>query len=230
MKTTILTGKIKMKSIIWLAGLLVTIGVIALGSNAHALTFDLDYTFSGTPPAGSSPWLRAVIEDYTGGTVKLTMSAVGLTGSEYVSEWSFNLDTSLNPANLTFASLGGTAPVASSVTSSFNCCKADGDGWFDFQFNFPTSGDKFGSLENIAYQIGHSSGSIYATNFNFSSLCSTGCGEGSYYSAAHVQSIGQQEESGWIGSQGAKVPEPTTFLLLGSGLLGLGLLGRRIKR
>lgn len=29
---------------------------------------------------------------------------------------------------------------------------------------------------------------------------------------------------------GTQVPEPTTFLLLGSGLLGLGLLGRRIKR
>ena len=51
-------------------------------ASATSITFDLDTTFSGSAPAGGSPWATATFDDAFGGseTVRLTMSASGSHG------------------------------------------------------------------------------------------------------------------------------------------------------
>ncbi|MBW2164222.1 MAG: PEP-CTERM sorting domain-containing protein [Deltaproteobacteria bacterium] len=50
---------------------------------------------------------------------------------------------------------------------------------------------------------------------------------GIYHSAAHIRSIGiGDEDSGWIGDT-QSVPEPSTILLVGTGLLGMIAFGRK---
>jgi len=58
------------------------------------VTYDLGFEYSGaTPPAGAGPWLRATFDDGgSPGAVTLTLTALNLTGGEFVNDWMFNLD------------------------------------------------------------------------------------------------------------------------------------------
>ena len=200
---------------------------LALGgqqANAATIQFDYNIEFSGaTPPAGTPPWLTAVFDDGGGsGSVTLTMSTPGLVGSEFVSSWFFNLDPSLDPSSLVFAHAGGTEGPADSITQGTNCCKADGDGFYDFRLD--VSG--FNAGETLVYTI--SLAGITASSFDFLSLPAGGSGP--FNSAAHVQSIGPGgEESGWVAnSNGSVVPVPAAVWLFGSGLGLLALARRRV--
>src|SRR5688500_8097342 len=68
---------------------------LAAPSHAAVVTYNLDVEFSGaTAPSGPAPWATASFDDSYGGpnTVRLTMTTGGLTGSEFLSGWYFNLD------------------------------------------------------------------------------------------------------------------------------------------
>lgn len=69
--------------------------------------------------------------------------------------------------------------------------------------------------ESVVYDLSYVS-PISASSFDFFST--PAAGQGVFKAAAHVLSIGAAgEESGWIGH----VPEPSTGLLLGAGLVGM---------
>jgi len=201
----------------------------AIPASAGTLVLDYNFEFSGAQaPAGPAPWLKAVFDDFGGtGSVRLTMTTSGLLNSENVKEWYFNLDPALDPDNLAFSYNGGlsTAGAAVSITTGINCCKADGDGKYDFQFNFtPSTG--FEALETVVYDI--TLASITAASFNFLSLPAGG--HGPFISAAHVQNTtgAGSGGSGWIaGSMGQVVPVPAAVWLFGSGLVALGWVRRR---
>ncbi len=185
---------------------------------AHALTFDLNYAFSGSSPSGTAPWLTATFADGPANTVTLTLQG-HLAVNEFISEWSFNIsNTSLMP--LTFAyDATSTGPAASTIDQNANSLQADGDGKFDIRLNFPTagSGNRFNDTETVIYTI---TGTGLTAGL-FDDVSATQGGNGIYHSAAHVQGIDADPTSGWIGDKPTGVPEPGTLLLIGAGLVGL---------
>ena len=184
-------------------------GVLGVTSaQAAVITFDLDQEFSGaTPPAGSSPWLRSTFDDGGGsGSVTMTLTALNLTGSEFVTEWDFNLDPSLNLASLIFSAPAKTGTFADPIISTgVDAFQADGDGKYDIQFAFDNAppANRFGVGDSVQYTI---SGipTLTASSFNF--LSAPAGGKGPFQTAAHVQGIGAQgNDSGWV----SPVPEPS---------------------
>jgi hypothetical protein len=202
-------------------------------SDANAsIAINLNTEFSGaTAPAGSTSWLVATFEDQGGGVVRLTMDASGLVGTEFVSEWSFNLDnvTPLDPTLLTFTAVDiSDIPgfsTAADIDTGVDAFQADGDGKFDILFNFPTSGAgggvaRFTTGESVVIDITYGGvGTFNEGSFNFGSA--PGGGNGTFHSAAHVQSIGTSGSgSGWVGNtdrpvvgQGGDVPEAASLIV-----------------
>ena len=205
------------------------------GHAAYAATYSYEFLteFSGgTPPDATAPWATLSFTDVIGG-VELDLHLSGLTSPENAKFFGFNFGP--NPGNaalqtrlsgLTFTNTGGQA--ASSISApTLNAYKADGDGFFDILFNYPTSGDYFGAGEHSIYKITGSS--VTASDFNYQSL--TGGGNGIWYSALHVQQTGTSNGgSGWIGATvAAPVPEPEIYAMLAAGLGLMGFVARRRK-
>src|SRR6266481_855639 len=95
------------------SALAVVVAVLAFSPRvgASSITYDFDHTFSGVSPAGPTPWLTAVFSDSGANSVQLTLAAPGLTGSEFVKQWYFNLNPALNASQLNFTPAGSSLAV-----------------------------------------------------------------------------------------------------------------------
>ena len=194
--------------------------------HADSITLDLNYEFSGgqSPVGDPAPWLQATFTDITNG-VLLKMEAVNLTHAEWVKEWYFNFDETKNVNDLVFAYQSGIKAFA--VNRKKSQLQADGDGVFDFKFQFPTKkSDRFGLGSTSIYLI---TGIDGLNIYDFDFLSEVNGGQGIFASAAHVGSIGEGAEgSGWIGT--TPVPEPASIFCLGTGLFGLCVFRKRLKK
>jgi hypothetical protein len=211
------------------------IAALVLGSilplGAATVTYNFGQVSDGTAPAGSPPWLQAVFTDsgLPANTVQLTLNAGNLQGSEFISCWYFNLNSAMLPSNLSFSPSGSNP----SILTGANMFKAGQDGKFDILLGFSTvSGSQFGNGSSLTLNI--TGIGLTANDFNF--LSEAGA-NGSYASAAHVQSIQPGDANGWINPTSTvlspsdrQVPDGSeTAALLGVSLLAIEGLRRAIR-
>lgn len=200
-------------------------GLLILGT-AHASTiaFNLTDIFStgSAVPSLAAPWGRATFSDSGANAVTLTLEALNLAGTEFISGWYFNLSPFPTPLTITpVTELTGTT-----VKTGEDGFKADGDGYYDIWFNFLTaaSGARFQSGMTLVY-------TFQATGLDamdFLAL-SQGSPNKSYYTAAHIQGINGDPAAGaWVKDD--PVPEGGPLLLMGGGMVVIGALRHRIRK
>ncbi len=203
------------------AALLLALALSPAVSQASSLFFNFENVFSGTSPSSPhSPWVNALLEDVTPGTVRLTVSNLTLVGSENTDSLYLNLRTNLNPNNLTFSFTGGSGgfdtPTVSTGVDQF---KADGDGKYDILFTFSTGGNQQNRFDAHEYMTVNISGIPTLNVSDFIYLSAPAGGVGPFYAATHVQRINGGSISGWISpndvSWVSTVPEPSSEVLLG---------------
>jgi hypothetical protein len=239
-----------MKKLLLLITLVAGVIAFALPAQATILTFGLDFEFSGATPPESlvTPWLTAEFNDGNKpGSVTLTMVATNLTDAKYVNNWFFNFEDAIDVNELTISHVSGVNATVLQDPKK-NEYKAAGDGLFDLLFDFPQPNNpddlRFGVGDTAEFSIKGTG--ITANSFNL--LSETKPNKTGYLSAAHIGGIGlDDDDSGWIGdggfeewahklegsftagdgSSGGEAPEPATMLLLGSGLIGIAVSGKK---
>src|SRR5690606_7417962 len=196
-------------------------------ASADFLAINLNFEFSGaTAPSGSGPWLRAEFNSTTPGEVQLKLISLLNSSSEKVKDWSFNFDPGLNPNGLSVSQDSGPAATWSTGVNHY---KADGNGWYDLKFSFPTSGTLFKQGSVAEFTI-TSDDPISAHSFMYQSVGGP-VGKTGIYSADHVLGI-YTSQRGWIARGGdpetVLVPLPAPLALGGAGLvLAAGVSVRR---
>lgn len=179
---------------------------------SEAAVYQLNHPFSdgAVPPAGSLPWLTFTTTDLGANQVQLDFEATNLSGTEYISEWYFNLAPGLDPSQLVFSSpvQVGTFSLPLAIDRATDAYKPDGDGRYDVRLTFDETNSgliRFAAGDKLSYTVSYTGGSISAASFDF--LSAPEGGSGPFYSAAHVNSTGV----GGLGSAYiAAVPEPST--------------------
>ena len=208
---------------------------------AHAdIVFTMDQVFSGDVPSSTSPFATATFHSVNSTTVTLTLQASLESATEFITEWGFN-SSNLNITLVMNSCTGGCQLANNGIGlpgGTGDQYQADGDGKYDFQVVFASSNANGGVARfngtDIAVFTITGTGISEAT---FSGLSAPGGNAGGpFNSALHIQGI-DESCSGWVGNSAAggasndvggpctpSVPEPSSLLLLGSGLATLGSL------
>jgi len=196
--------------------------------DAKALSFTLDTVLNGTGPTSASPWLLATFANNGANTVTLTLTSSLEVASEFISAVAFNVAPGIVPSSLSIVQNPVAAPIPTSILhTTGNAQNLTGGGsagfGFDVQIAWGTAGPpsnaaRFNNTDVVSFTLTRTG--LTENDFNF-----TNTGSAAAHLAAHVQGIpvaGGGTISGAIQDDPPTiVPEPGTWLLMATGLLGL---------
>lgn len=196
------------------------VAIVPLSANAiTAGTYDLTYELSGSGVSSGGPWGTISLSD-SGGGISVTIDLAGT--EEKILTFGLLYTGSTGG---TFAITGGTTIVYDPNPAAPNIT-ADGYPTL-FTLGIPENGN-LGAIDTFTGLITTSGGTISVADL-------TGDGNG-VFAFVHIGNFGDLpgstgENSIWVGNgpPPPRVPEPGTLLLLGSGLVGLAFLGRKLK-
>lgn len=195
-----------------------------------SLVYELGSLINGTSPTSTPPWLTATFTTVgSGGEVTLTLqSNLNVASEFYANTVAFNVNPSITPSSLTIAqvtAVDANIPATSISATTDNAQTVNGAGTkgtgFDILFNYPSagSGPRFNDFDLITYTITGTN----LTEADFANTNSSGLPI-----LAHVQGI--PAPGGGTTSGAVSVPIPAAAWLLGSGLLGIIGISRRLRK
>lgn len=198
---------------------------ISLLTPTHAATISLNHIFSDDPTSPLStitPWLTITTVDTGEKQVSMEFKVANLTDPEYIKEWYFNVNDSLDLNFLSFTQTSSSGQFdAPTISKSTNFYQADSDGKYDVLLTFSINNSaeqRFTRGDTLIYTVEYTGSQPFnSSSFDFLSDPVSGNIYGPFQSAAKVNTTGTDGNgSAWI----AAVPEPTTALysLLATGL------------
>lgn len=194
----------------------------------QTLRYDFDYIvgIGVVPPTTNSfvaePWAYATFTNSTLNQVKINITS-NLVGDEFISSVSFNIDPILKLEKLIFTNTSTQGQFSiPQITADMNKINAGAGTRLDLEFIFnkrANDSNRFDLSDSISYIIDYTGNELMTCeSFNFIDNTNK------YNAIAHVQSIGTENTSAWIGN--SQIPEPHSAIMFGS-LSLLTLLRRR---
>lgn len=195
---------------------------------AQTLRYDFDYIVGigvVSPTTNSfvaEPWVYATFTNSTLNQVKINITS-NLVDDEFISIVAFNIDPILKLDKLVFTNTSTHGQfLLPQITVDMNKINAGAGTRLDLEFIFnkgANGSNRFDLSDSASYVIDYTGNELMTCeSFNFIDNTEK------YNAIAHVQSIGTENTSAWIGN--SQIPEPQSAILFGS----LSLLTLLIRR